>query len=163
MNRRLLLTAATALLLALAAVLYLLGFGGADRDWEAETEQGIALFEQEHYEEALATLQSIPIDESADWRVPYYIGSSHMMLKDYEAAAMALERSLAIKADEPGTLYALGVAYYRLGKLKLAKAYFSAVLEINPNDAHAKGLVDIMERLQQNTEAQAQQEESNGP
>jgi tetratricopeptide (TPR) repeat protein len=157
-NRTVALIAAAAILLALAVTYYLGGFGGGGRDWMAETEQGIALFEQERFDEALAALQSIPLDEAMDWRVPYYIGSSHMMLKDYVAAAVALEQSLSIKTDEPGTLYALGVVYYKQGKLKLAKAYFAAVLEINPDDEHARGLMDIMEKLEQQTaEAQKQQ------
>ena len=56
--------------------------------------QGIALFEQKKYPEALQELQAIPIDRTDDWRVPYYLGSTHMMLKDYAAAAGALERAL---------------------------------------------------------------------
>ena len=71
-----------------------------------------------------------------------------MMLKDYASAAQQLEQALTLKTDDVGTLFALGVVYYKLGNLKLSKSYFALVLEINPNDEHAKGLMDIMARLE---------------
>lgn len=124
----------------------------------AALEQGIAYFDQKQYEEALAELQPIADAGTENWRVHYYLGSTQLMLKDYPAAAAALEQSLALLPDEPGTLYALGVAYYKQGNLKLAKAYFGAVLEINPNDQHAKGLMDIMSKLEQNSVSPPAQE-----
>lgn len=160
-------TVVTAVLLIMVAVVVTVYFGRGvlepTADWSAATNEGIALFDREQYGAALETLQAIPPAETDDWRVPYYIGSSHMMLKDYEAAAEALERSLTLKPDEAGTLYALGVAYFKQGKLKLAKGYFAAVLEVRPDDEHAKGLMDIMERLEQQTaEAQARQGDDGG-
>jgi tetratricopeptide (TPR) repeat protein len=124
----------------------------------ASLEQGIALFDQKQYEAALAELQPFADAGTEDWRAHYYLGSTQLMLKDYPAAAAALEQSLALRPDETGTLYALGVAYYRQGNLKLAKAYFGAVLEINPNDEHAKGLMDIMSKLEQNSANPPEQE-----
>jgi tetratricopeptide (TPR) repeat protein len=166
MNRTIALTAAMVVLLVLAFAVYLGRFAGdANRDAQsaAALEQGIALFGQEQYDQALEVLERIPADQITDWRFFYYIGSSHMMLKDYPAAAAALEHALTLKPDEPGTLYALGVVYYKQGKLKLSKAYFAAVLEINPNDEHARGLMDIMEKLEQQTaEAQARQRGEGG-
>ena len=111
-------------------------------------EKGIALFEQERYEEALTRLQEIHEGEFPDWRVPYYIGSSHMMLQGYEQAAQSLEQALALNSQQTGVLYALGVTHYKLGNLGLAKAYFAAVLNIDPSDQHAKGLMDIMADLE---------------
>jgi predicted TPR repeat methyltransferase len=75
------------------------------------------------------------------------------MLKDYAAATERLERSLALAPRDTGTLYALGVASFKLGNLKLARGYFASVLEINPNDEQAKGLMDIMANLERQTEA----------
>ena len=108
----------------------------------------IARYEDKDYAGALALVKTIPADEIDDWQAHYYAGASHMMLKDYPAAAAALERALVLKPNETGTLYALGVVYYKLGNLELAKSYFGAVLEIEPNDQHAKGLMDIMARLE---------------
>ena len=116
----------------------------------ARLEDGIERFEQKQYPEALAQLQPLADAGSENWRTWYYLGSTQMMMKDYPAAAAALEQSLALRPEEPGTLYALGVVYYKQGNLKLAKAYFQSVLEINPNDQHARGLMDIMTRLEQN-------------
>lgn len=147
---------------ALAAAYFVRDVPGPQADWSETIDQGIGQFQGEQYEAALETLQAIPPAEATDWRVPYYIGSSHMMLKDYPAAAVALEQSLALKPDEAGTLYALGVAYFKQGKLKLAKGYFAAVLEIRPGDEHAKGLMDIMERLEQQTAAAQADQGDNG-
>lgn len=127
-----------------------------DRERQAEwaerqltaLEAGLAAYEDKNYEQALAELERVPPDAVTEWRIHYYVGSSHMMLKDYEASAQALERALALKPDEAGTLYALGVVYYKLGNLKLSKSYFAAVLDIDPNDQHARGLMDIMANLE---------------
>ena len=59
-----------------------------------------------------------------------------------------LEQALALNTQDTGILYALGVVYYKLGNLKLSKSYFASVLEINPEDQHAKGLMDIVTKLQ---------------
>jgi Flp pilus assembly protein TadD len=75
------------------------------------------------------------------------------MLKDYVTATERLERSLALAPRDTGTLYALGVASFKLGNLKLARGYFASILEINPNDEQAKGLMDIMANLERQTEA----------
>lgn len=111
-------------------------------------DQGIALFKQRKYAQALQELEKIPDDAITDWRVPYYRGSTHMMLKHYDPAVASLQQALAVNSQEPAILYALGVAYFKQGNLKLAKGYFASVLEINPADEHAKGLMDIMAKLQ---------------
>jgi len=115
---------------------------------EEALQRAIALYQEKDYAGSLALLETIPADEIDDWHAHYYAGASHMMLKDYPAAAEALERALALKPAETGTLYALGVVYYKLGNLELAKSYFRAVLDIEPDDQHAKGLMDIMARLE---------------
>lgn len=111
-------------------------------------QQGIEQFDQENYLGTLETLQRIPQEEVKDWRIPYYTGSAQMMLKDYKQAAQNLERALALNNRQTGVLYALGVTQFKQGNLGLAKAYFAAVLEIDPTDAHAKGLMDIMANLE---------------
>jgi Flp pilus assembly protein TadD len=126
------------------------------REQAAALEQGIALFEQKNYPEALAELEKIPPGAADDWRAPYYLGSTQMMLKQYETAAGSLEEALALNPHDGGILYALGVVYYKLGNVPLAKGYFGSVLELNPADKQAKGLYDIMARLEQySAEAEA--------
>ena len=119
---------------------------------------GIGHFERKEYELALEVLQQVPdgVPETASAR--YYQGSSQIMLKDYEAAAVSLESALALEPRNSGILYALGVAYYKLGNLAVAKGYFGAVLEINPNDEQAKGLMDIMAKLERESGAPADSE-----
>jgi Flp pilus assembly protein TadD len=119
------------------------------REQAAALAQGIALFDQKNYPEALAELEKIPPGAADDWRAPYYRGSTQMMLKQYEDAAISLEEALALSPHEGGILYALGVVYYKLGNVPLAKGYFGSVLELNPADKQAKGLYDIMSRLEQ--------------
>jgi tetratricopeptide (TPR) repeat protein len=113
---------------------------------------GIALFDEKKYDEVLQELRRVPSGSAQEAQALYYKGSAHMMLKDYQSAALELEKSLTSNPASAGTLYALGVVYYKLGNLKLAKSYFASVLEINPNDEQAKGLMDIMAGLERQTE-----------
>ena len=119
---------------------------------------GLGHFERKEYDLALEVLQKVPADSPESARALYYRGSSHMMLKDYEAATQSLEQALALNPRDTGTLYALGVASYRLGNVTLAKGYFATVLEINPNDEQAKGLYDIMARLERASAAEPDEE-----
>ena len=119
---------------------------------------GIGHFKRQEYDLALEVLQQVPDGRSETAQARYYEGSSYMMLKDYEAAVVSLESALALDPRNTGVLYALGVAYYKLGNLTLAKGYFGAVLEINPNDEQAKGLMDIMAKLERQSSAPAETE-----
>ncbi|MHC4221872.1 MAG: tetratricopeptide repeat protein [Planctomycetota bacterium] len=105
---------------------------------------GINLYNEKKFNETLDTLARIPSGSAEEAKARYYQGSAYMMLKDYELAVIHLEQALTLDNKNIGILYALGVAYYKLGNLKLAKGYFASVLEINPNDEQAKGLMDIM-------------------
>ena len=120
-------------------------------------EHGLSLFNERKFPEALAELEKISVSEFDDWQVPYYIGSSQLMLKEYQLAANSLEQALVLDNRQTGVLYALGVAYYKLGNLKLAKAYFAAVLEINPNDGQAKGLMETMAKLERQQPGSAEE------
>ena len=145
------------LLLLLAGVAAFLGFrpdfGRDARQAEEALASGIRLFEQSQYEAALEALARVPKGAAEEARALYYRGSTQLMLKDYDAAAREFEQALVLRPDDPGTLYGLGVAYFRLGNLKLSKSYFAAVLEINPNDEQARGLMDIMAGLERQSEA----------
>ena len=123
---------------------------------------GIGHHERKEYDLALEVLQQVPAGAPEKARALYYAGSSHMMLKDYETAAENLEQALALNTRDTGTLYALGVVYYKLGNLKLARGYFASVLEINPADEHAKGLMDIMAGLERQSETTSTTEGEEG-
>lgn len=157
-SKLILVSGACALVIALAAGWYLGLLPGRQVD-TAQAEQllasGIALFDEEDYAQALEVLERVPAGSPQEARARYYQGSAHMMLKDFDAATQALEQALVLDPRDTGTLYALGVVYYKLGNLKLAKGYFSSVLEINPGDEHAKGLMDIMARLERQQPAES--------
>jgi rhomboid protease GluP len=121
---------------------------------------GANLYEEKKYTEALEVLQRVPPGSVEEAKALYYRGSAHMMLEDFESAANQLEQSLALNSEDPGTLYALGVVYFKLGNVRLAKGYFTSVLEINPHDEQAKGLMDIMARLERQSGAESEGEES---
>ena len=92
-------------------------------------------------------------DPRQEAKTLYDQGSENIQLKDYTSALESLEQAHVLNPRDTGTLFALGVVYYKLGNLKLAKSYFASVLEINPNDEQAKGLMDMMAKLERQTEA----------
>ena len=117
-------------------------------DVHAVIDEGIAQFRAEQFELSAETLGSIPEDLVEDWHVPYYLGSAHIRLGDYEKGAAKLEAALALNPSDKNILFALGVAYFKLGNLSLSKAYFASVIEVDPTNEEAKGLMDIMARLE---------------
>jgi tetratricopeptide (TPR) repeat protein len=142
--------------LALAAALTTAGFfylHNTDRQVTGQQaavslDQGIALFREKKYAESLEVLQSIPDGVIKDWHLPYYTASAHVMLKDFQPAVKQLEQALAINPQETRILFELGVVYYKLGKPGLSKAYFASVVDIDPGNEEAKGLMDIMTNLE---------------
>ena len=123
---------------------------------------GIALFKDKKYNEAIEALQRVPPGSPQESTARYYEGSAHMMLGDFESAIQKLQQAQARVPKDPGTLFALGVASYKLGNIKLAKGYFTSVLEIDPMDEQeqelweqAAGLIDIMARLDREPESVA--------
>jgi len=121
---------------------------------------GIAHYEAGEYTMALEDLALVPPGSAEEARALYYQGSVHLMLKDFEAAAAALDQALALDPQDVGTLYALGVVWFKLGEISLSKGYFAAVLEINPNDEQAQGLYDIMARLERQSVAESEGEQT---
>jgi tetratricopeptide (TPR) repeat protein len=114
----------------------------------ASLDQGIALFREKKYEQALEVFQSIPEGVLTDWHFPYYTATTHVMLKNYESAVPLLEEALELTPQETDILFELGVVYFKLGNLALSKAYFAAVIEIDPSHEDARGLMDIMANLE---------------
>jgi len=161
-SRYKMIAALIALVLLLGAWVFWGAFGrqeklaGADRSIES----GIALFEQMKYQEALDIFERIPPGSPREWNARYYQGSTYIMLKDYPSAVTYLEQALALNPEDTKILHALGVCYYKMGNLKLAKAYYTAILEIDPDDGEAKGLMDIMAKLERDqTESSAKKSE----
>lgn len=137
-------------LLAVAGLLHLYNTGQQETEQQAiaSLDRGIVLFHEKKYTASLDVLQNIPDGVIRDWHLPYYTATAHVMLKDYQAAAPILEAALVIKPQETQILFELGVVYYKLGKLKLSKGYFASVVELDPSNEEAKGLMDIMANLE---------------
>jgi len=125
---------------------------------KALTYEGIAQFREGQYEQSLQTFRRIPQDSINDWHIPYYMGSAMIRLNDFKSAVLQLEKAHTLNPDEKNIPFALGVAYYKLGKLSLAKAYFGEVLKIDPGNEEAKGLMDIMASLERKQPGAAQED-----
>lgn len=125
-------------------------------------DRGVALFREKKYTESLKLLQGIPDGVIDDWHLPYYTATALVMLKDYQPAALKLEEALVLNPQETAILFELGVVYFKLGKLGLSKGYFATVVEIDPTNEEAKGLMDIMANLERiqpgNTEPEPEKE-----
>lgn len=144
---------ALAVIVAIIAVIYVDRMKGLEKDRQAADatlliNQGIEQFQQKQYRQSLETLGGISEDEHQDWHINYYMGSSLIMLRDYEPAAVELEKALALNGEEAVILYALGVVYFKIGNLSLSKAYFGEVLEVDPDNEDARGLMDIVANLE---------------
>ena len=150
--------AAVALLIALA-VMWLSGQSSdrqaADQQAHASLQSGITLFQAREYEQAISELEQVPAGYEHEAKALYYEGSAYMMMGDYQTAVERLEYARALAPADPGIRYALGVAAFKLGNIKLAKGYFASVLEINPMDERerqlqeqARGLMDMMAKAE---------------
>jgi tetratricopeptide (TPR) repeat protein len=126
---------------------------------EQAIEQGIALYQQAMYEEAMRAFESVTENTGGDWRLPYYQGATAVRLKDYERAASLLEAAKVLNRENAEVLYLLGVVYYKLGKLELAEGYFAAALELDPSHEQARGLLQVMVNLQQRQPGDADETE----
>ena len=124
---------------------------------------GISLYNNKKFKETIDTLAPIPSGFAQEARVRYYQGSAFMMLKDFESAVDYLGQAHRLDSRDIGILYGLGVAYYKLGKVKLAKSYFASILEINPQDEQARGLLDIMASLERNVVAKPESDNAEMP
>ena len=121
-------------------------------------DSGVALFKQKKYSEAIEIFENVQPGHPQEWYSLYYLGSSYIMLKDYPAAIEHLDLALRLNPSATQIMHALGVAYFKLGNLKLSKAYFASVLEIDPTDEEAKGLMDIMANLERQQAGSSQDE-----
>lgn len=126
----------------------------------ASLNHGIKLFREDKFAESLEEFESIPDGILRDWHLPYYTASAHVMLKNYKLAIPFLEEALELNPKETLVLFELGVVYYKVGNLSLSKAYFASVLEIDPTNEEARGLMDIMANLERQQPGAAQEKTS---
>lgn len=132
----------------------------AARVEQAMLASGVRLYGEKEFEKALQVFERIQGDSDRAAEARYYQGNAYILLKDYVSAAEQLEQSLALNDRDADTRFALGVVYYKLGNLQLARAYFASVLEIEPETdedrerrEEAAGLMDIVARLERQQSA----------
>ena len=118
---------------------------------EALLASGVQLYNEKQFEKALQVFERVQGETDRAAKARFYQGNAHILLKDYASAAEQLEKSLSLNDRDADTRFALGVVYFKLGNLKLARAYFASVLEIEPESdrdrerrEEAAGLMDIV-------------------
>lgn len=111
-------------------------------------ERGIGLYQRKDYVHAEGVLRRALRTNPDDWRAPFYVGVIQIERQRYGLAIPYLERALALNTREPKILNALGVVYFKLERLDMAKGYFWASLDLDPTNTEAKGLMETMAKLQ---------------
>lgn len=137
------------------------------RQAEMSLNEGIALYREKKFAESVEVFEGIPEGVLDDWHFPYYHATAQVMLQNYQAAAPLLEQALALNPQETRIMFELGVVYFKLGNLPLSKGYFASVVEIDPTNEEARGLMNVMadlERIQPgaNPETQPKADEKEG-
>jgi tetratricopeptide (TPR) repeat protein len=118
-------------------------------------ERGIYLHQQKAYLQAQGDLIQALRANPKDWQAPFYLGAGQMERKKYAAAVPFLEMALTLDPTEQKIYKMLGVIYYKLGQLDMAKGYFTAYLELDPGNSDARGLIASMAKLQRSVELAA--------
>jgi len=98
-------------------------------------------------ESALEGVEPIPADDTATTSVRQQTTEAikEYSKKRYEAAKEAFQAAWEDAPNAAFTNYNLGIAYYKLGKVALAKKMFKAALEIDGNVAAADKVRDFLE------------------
>jgi len=103
--------------------------------------QGNILYDAGKYDESLNVFLDAQIEAPEDVQLKYNIAASHYKMKNYEEAVKGYLDVIATAQDarlEALSLYNIGNAMYRQGKLQEAVAYYKKALELDPEDADAR-------------------------
>jgi tetratricopeptide (TPR) repeat protein len=127
----------------------------ANRDVSKEAEihvqQGIQFYQKGAFSEAETALNDTLKLYPDEWRAPFYLGIINTLQRQFEKAIPYLEQAYALNPMESKIPNALGVAYFKLGKLDLAKGYFKASLALDQMNTDTKAMFDNMAKLQRRT------------
>lgn len=85
------------------------------------------------------------------WGAYFYLGNISFVQNRYGEAIPLFEKVLTLNPDFPEAYNALGIIYYKVGKLDLSRAYFEASLKLHDNP-QVKGLLDLVIQLQKRSE-----------
>jgi superkiller protein 3 len=115
-------------------------------------ERGIQSYQQGSLDAAQAELDEALEADPDEWRAPFYLGIIQIQLGSYGPAIPYLEQAFILNPKEPKVSNALGVTYFKLGKLDLAKGYFATSVELDPDNADTRAMLETMTRLQRRAE-----------
>lgn len=115
-------------------------------------ERGIRLYNQKSFPRAEFELRRALRINRNEWKIPFYMGAVKIERKMYGEAIPYLEFALTHNPEEPKILNALGLAYFKMGRLDMAKGYYTASIELDPTNVGARGLLETMAKLQRRAE-----------
>ena len=118
---------------------------------ESQIQRGIQLYQQGAYPAAVVELNKTMEAYPDEWRAPFYLGIIMNLFKQFDQSIPYLERAFLLNPTEPKIPNALGVAYFKLGRLDMAKGYFAVSLELDPANTDTKAIFDSMAKLQRST------------
>ena len=117
-------------------------------------------FELENkHENALIEFYQALLYDSTSATIYNRIAENHMLLSRYESALRYLQKSLKLKPEEPETIRLIADCYYRLKDDEKAIDNLKQVLEIDPLDENARGLLLLLYRKNGNYMGLAKQYE----
>ena len=114
--------------LVILVCLLCLFLAGCGNKGQADNKEGLSLYENGQYMEALAAFgKAIQADGSNG---EYYLnkGMTELALADYDEARTALMEALRLKPEEPAVFRAMGIVYLEEGNYSEALTYFTSAL-----------------------------------
>ncbi len=113
-------------------------FGGP---FNSEAQDGVDLYNQEEYDEALKKFEAARVSDPQDGNVLYNLANTHYKLGNFDHAVEALEAAETAFKDptmKQKTHYNRGNAYYRKGDIEQAIQSYKKALELDPADTDSK-------------------------
>ena len=139
-------------IISLILILEFIANRDAHQEAQARVERGVHLYLNAAYPEAQDDFRRVMQLDPGEWKAPFYMGIIKIHLNNYTMAIPFLERALTLNPSEPKIANALGVAYFKLGRLDMAKGYYGATLELDPGNKDAKSLFRAMAKVQRRAE-----------
>lgn len=111
-------------------------------------EQGIVLFKEGNFEQAVGILEDASRQFPGSYEAFVYLGAAYAQQGRHNAAIGALKRASEIKPDSPRIHYNLGQAYEAAGVPREAWFEYKKALELDPKYGLARGaLISLSQRL----------------
>ena len=111
---------------------------------------GISFYKAESYDSALKNLHLSLTANPKNSSARFFLGLTYMALGKYQDAITHFEKSRHLNPSvEQTSIFNIGLAYYRLNKIDLAKKTIKEALEINPNSNIAKDARELLGAIDQ--------------